>query len=258
MAVDVERKDRVAVVTWNRPEVMNALDADATDELDGIFDDLARDRDVWVVVVTGAGDRAFCAGADLKAMVERNASGAPRREPGPNGFAGLVKRDFAKPVVAAVNGLAYGGGFEVVLACDLAVADERARFALPEVKRGIVAAAGGLVRLSTRIPLAVAEEMALTGDPITAQRAAELGLVNRVVPAGRSVDAALELAERVAANAPLAVRLSKTLLRRAVSTAEDELWRLQAALGRNLLASADASEGPRAFAEKRAPVWRGR
>jgi enoyl-CoA hydratase/carnithine racemase len=237
---------------------MNALDADATDELDGIFDDLARDRDVWVVVVTGAGDRAFCAGADLKAMVERNASGAPRREPGPNGFAGLVKRDFAKPVVAAVNGLAYGGGFEVVLACDLAVADERARFALPEVKRGIVAAAGGLVRLSTRIPLAVAEEMALTGDPITAQRAAELGLVNRVVPAGRSVDAALELAERVAANAPLAVRLSKTLLRRAVSTAEDELWRLQAALGRNLLASADASEGPRAFAEKRAPVWRGR
>jgi enoyl-CoA hydratase/carnithine racemase len=258
MAVDVERKDRVAVVTWNRPEVMNALDADATDELDGIFDDLARDRDVWVVVVTGAGDRAFCAGADLKAMVERNASGAPRREPGPNGFAGLVKRDFAKPVVAAVNGLAYGGGFEVVLACDLAVADERARFALPEVKRGIVAAAGGLVRLSTRIPLAVAEEMALTGDPITAQRAAELGLVNRVVPAGRSVDAALELAERVAANAPLAVRMSKTLLRRAVSTAEDELWRLQAALGRNLLASADASEGPRAFAEKRAPVWRGR
>jgi enoyl-CoA hydratase/carnithine racemase len=246
------------VVTWNRPEVMNALDADATDELDGIFDDLARDRDVWVVVVTGAGDRAFCAGADLKAMVERNASGAPRREPGPNGFAGLVKRDFAKPVVAAVNGLAYGGGFEVVLACDLAVADERARFALPEVKRGIVAAAGGLVRLSTRIPLAVAEEMALTGDPITAQRAAELGLVNRVVPAGRSVDAALELAERVAANAPLAVRMSKTLLRRAVSTAEDELWRLQAALGRNLLASADASEGPRAFAEKRAPVWRGR
>jgi enoyl-CoA hydratase/carnithine racemase len=237
---------------------MNALDADATDELDGIFDDLARDRDVWVVVVTGAGDRAFCAGADLKAMVERNASGAPRREPGPNGFAGLVKRDFAKPVVAAVNGLAYGGGFEVVLACDLAVADERARFALPEVKRGIVAAAGGLVRLSTRIPLAVAEEMALTGDPITAQRAAELGLVNRVVPAGRSVDAALELAERVAANAPLAVRMSKTLLRRAVSTAEDELWRLQAALGRNLLASADASEGPRAFAEKRAPVWRGR
>jgi crotonobetainyl-CoA hydratase len=254
--VNTEHRGRVAVVELNRPEVRNAIDAEITHELNVVFDELDADADIWAVVITGAGDKAFCAGADLKAMSSGDRRwGAARRD---TGLAGIVQRRFAKPLIAAVNGVAMGGGFEIVLACDLAVAEEHAVLGLPEVKRGIVAAAGGIIGLSRRIPLAVAMEIATTGEPITAPRAAALGLVNAVVPKGAGRERAVELARKVSENAPLAVRLTKQVLRAAVSLHEEQLWALQAEGLQAVMASEDAREGPRAFVEKRAARWTGR
>ena len=260
MPVQLSREGRVAIIVMDRPEARNAMNREMTEQLNTTYDELAGDEAVWAVVLTGAGDRAFCAGQDLKeveAAVKQAESGAaPRGASG--GFGGITHRDFPKPIIAAVNGFAMGGGFEICLACDLVVAEEHASFGLPEVKRGLFAGAGGLVRISKRLPMPLAMEVALTGQPLGAQRAYELGLVNRVVPKGEGVRAAVELANVICQAAPLAVRVSKKMLRTGVLQGEAELWALQAQLGAELMRSEDFLEGPRAFVEKRAPQWKGR
>ncbi len=251
-----DRRGHVAIMTLNRPEVLNAVNRELSLRAGEALEEADRDPDVRVAIITGSG-RAFCAGADLKAVAA--GQGTP---PNPAwGFAGIVHHFIRKPLIAAVNGLALGGGFEIAMMCDLVLASTEASFGLPEVKRGIIAGAGGLVRLREQIPPKLALEMALTGDPISALRAAELGLVNRVVEPADLLDEALALAERIAANAPLAVQSSKKVLQRIVANARpDEAigWALSQAEANVIRASDDAKEGPRAFAEKRSPVWRGR
>jgi crotonobetainyl-CoA hydratase len=256
MLVDVERHERVAVVTLNRPESRNAINAEITRQLASTFDGLERDDDVRAVVITGAGDRAFCAGADLKAAASGETQAAFRdsKRP-PGGFASINQRNFPKPMIAAVNGAALGGGLEIALSCDLVVAEEHAVFGLPEVRWGIMASAGGLVRLAQRIPLPLALEIALVAEPINAQRAYELGLVNRVVPKGHSKDEAMAFAARICQHPPLAVQMSKRVLRESIAVTEDEMWRRQAEYLAELRANFDATDGARAFAEKRTPVW---
>jgi len=247
-----ERRGHVELLTINRPEARNAINRATALALSDALDDCERDDDVWVVVLTGAGDKAFSAGMDLKAF----ATGEfPITE---KGFGGITKRDFSKPLIAAANGSALAGGFEMMISCDMVVAADHAKFGIPEATRGLVAGAGGLIRLPKRVPLTVAYELALTGDPIDAQRAYELGLVNRVVPGAEVLDAAIALAERIAKNAPLAVRTSKDVMRRSIEMSEAKAWVTNdeafAMIGR----SADAMEGAIAFAEKREPNWQGK
>lgn len=251
--IETSRRDGVAVLTLNRPEARNAVNGELARAMEAALDGLEADAATNAVVLTGAGS-TFCAGADLKVVAAgRGAELATPR----GGFGGIVTRKFPKPLIAAVNGPALAGGFEVVLACDLVVAVEHATFGLPEVTRGLFAAAGGLIRLPKRIPLALATEIALTGDPIDADRAAQLGLVNRVVPEGQVVEAACELAARIAANGPLAVRNSLAMVREAAELTEAEAWARNNALAVEVFASRDAIEGATAFAEKRAPRWTG-
>lgn len=254
MTIEIARVERTAVVTMQRPAVRNAMNSAMAEALDVAFDDLAADDDVWAVVLTGAGDQAFCAGQDLKEV----GSGQPRRPQPSGGWGGLTKREFPKPLIAAVNGVALGGGFELVLCCDMVIAEEQARFGLPEVKRGVVASAGGLVRISRRLPPSVALQMAMTGEPITAEEARALGLVNRVVGAGQGLPTAIELGGTIAQAAPLAVRLSKRIIRSVIAAGEDRVFEVQGQLLEDLRQSADFAEGPRAFIEKRPPQWRGR
>jgi crotonobetainyl-CoA hydratase len=252
-----ERRGHLAIVTLNRPEVLNAVNGDLTRRAGEVLEEIDGHPDIRVAIITGSG-RAFSAGADLKAI----ASGAPGQRPVSQwGFAGITQHVIAKPLIAAVNGLAYGGGLEIAMSCDLIVASSSASFGLPEVKRGLIAGAGGLVRLPEQIPPRLAAELALTGDPISALRAAELGLVNAVTEPDRLMDEAVALAGRIAANAPLAVQASKRVLQRIVGSARPEEalgWALTSMESAALLTSQDAKEGPRAFAEKRQPVWTGR
>lgn len=249
-----ERHGRVELVRLNREAARNAIDGPTTKAIDSIFDELTEDPEVWAVVLTGTGDRAFCAGMDLKAFATGQAGDIIGSK---NGFAGLAARKFPKPLIAAVNGPALAGGCEIVLSCDLVVAAEHAIFGIPEVKRGLVAAGGGLVRLQNLVPRNVAIELALTGEPIDAARAKELGLVNKVVPAADVVKEALALAEKICENAPLAVRASKEIMRRARDLSEDDAWRMNAELTGPIFTSKDAIEGATAFAERRQPNWQG-
>lgn len=249
-----ERRGRVEVVRLNREAARNAIDGPTTKALDAAFDELTEDPEVWVVVLTGTGDRAFCAGMDLKAFAAGQAGDIIGSK---NGFAGVAARKFPKPLIAAVNGAALAGGCELVLSCDLVVAAEHAVFGIPEVKRGLVAAGGGLLRLERMIPRNVALELAFTGDPVPADRAYELGLVNRVVPAAEVLGEALAFAEKICENAPLAVRASKEIMRRARDLAEDEAWQMNNELTRPIFTSKDAIEGATAFAERRPAVWQG-
>ncbi|EGD55453.1 crotonase/enoyl-CoA hydratase family protein [Gordonia neofelifaecis] len=257
-----EVRDGVAVVTLNRPEAMNAVNAALATGLGEAIERASADRDVRVVVLTGTG-RAFCAGADLKAIA-RGESIFDDAHPD-WGFAGLVQHWTDKPVIAAVNGFAMGGGTELTLACDLVVAADTAVFGLPEVKRGLIAGGGGVVRLAQQVPVKRALEMVLTGDGIEASLALEWGLVNRVVPADEVLTTALELARKIAANAPLSVQYSKRALYRTRQAASDwnpewvaeDPWAVNGELMVAVMTSADAMEGPRAFAEKREPNWRG-
>jgi enoyl-CoA hydratase/carnithine racemase len=257
MADDVLRSHHghVEVLTINRPDARNAINGAVTAAMGAALDELAEDPGSRVVVVTGSGDKAFSAGMDLKAFAAGEGGGIINAS---GGFGGIVKRDFPKPLIAAVNGSALAGGLEIMLACDLAVAADHALFGIPEVKRGLMAGAGGLLRLPKRLPLAVALELALTGDPIDARRAYELGLVNRVVAAGDLMPATLRLAETIAQNAPLGLRLSKEVMVQAAGVSEAEGWRINDAATDVVFSSEDAKEGPRAFAEKREPNWQGR
>ena len=250
--VELERRDNIALVTLNRPEARNAISPEVSQTMAAVLDEIESDAGMRAVVITGKGE-VFSAGADLKVVAQGNANDIAR---GKGGFAGVVTRDFPKPLIAAVNGPALAGGFEIVLSCDLVVAAEHARFGIPEVKRGLMAAAGGLIRLPKRVPLAVALELAMTGDPIDATRALQLGLVNRVVAADRVIDEAIALAERIGENSPIAVRNSRRLVREAAELSEAEGWNRTLELMVPVFESGDAVEGATAFAEKRPPVWR--
>jgi enoyl-CoA hydratase/carnithine racemase len=254
--VKVETADHITTVTINRPEVMNALHPMANQELAGIFDAFVADPELWVAIITGAGERAFSAGNDLKFQ----ATGGRGRIAMPaSGFAGLTARfDNPKPVIAAVNGVAMGGGFEIALACDLIIASERAIFALPEPRVGLAALAGGIHRLPRQIGLKNAMGMLLTGRRVSAQEGRELGFVNEVVPHDQLMKSARGWAEQILECAPLSVRASKeaalagleTGLQQAISGQYDQLHQM--------LKSEDFIEGPRAFAEKRKPEWKGK
>ena len=246
-----ERRGHVELLTINRPEVRNAINRATALALGDALDAAETDDEVWVVVLTGAGDKAFSAGMDLKAFA---AGEVPITA---QGFGGITNRDFPKPLIAAANGSALAGGFEIMISCDMVVAADHAKFGIPEAQRGLIAGGGGLIRLPKRVPLAVAYEMALTAEPIDAERAYELGLVNRVVPGERVLEVAITLAERIAKNAPLAVRSSKRVMKRATELSEVEAWTVSNEAFGAIGASADAFEGATAFAEKREPHWRG-
>jgi enoyl-CoA hydratase/carnithine racemase len=260
--VRYEVSDHVALITLNRPGAMNAVNAALADAVGNALEAAAADDEVRAIVLTGAG-RAFCAGADLKEIAAGRPVG-PTEHP-EWGFAGVAQHWVSKPVIAAVNGFALGGGTELALACDLVVASETTSFGLPEVARGLLAAAGGVVRLQRQIPLKLALQLALTGDPVDAVTARQWGLVNDVVAAEQVLPRALELARRIGENAPLSVRYSKHLIHRTASAGSDwsgawsgaDPWAANAEAMAVIFNSADALEGATAFAEKRAPVWSG-
>ncbi len=249
--VERERRGPVEILRLNRPEARNAISPEVSVAMAEALDAAETDAEVRAVVVTGTGD-VFCAGADLK-VVAQGRGGEIAAAKG--GFAGLTNRDFPKPLIAAVQGPALAGGFEIVLSCDLVVAADDARFGIPEVQRGLIAAAGGLLRLPKRVPLALALEFAMTGDPISAIRAFELGLVNRLVPRDRVLDEAVALAERIGEHSPIAVRLSRQLVKEAAELSESEGWQRNAKYAIEVFKSGDAIEGSSAFAERRKPNW---
>jgi enoyl-CoA hydratase len=251
-AVLTERRERVLLITLNRPAARNAVNAALAHGVAAALAELDGDDELQVGVLTGAG-KGFCAGMDLKAFVSGESPHVDGR-----GFAGIAQRSADKPLIAAIEGFAVAGGLEVALSCDLIVAARGAKLGIPEVKRSLVAAGGALLRLPQRIPYHVAMELALTGDPISAERGYELGLVNRVADPGAAVDAALELAEAIAANAPLALAASKRIVAEAPAWDSNEAWVKQGEIAGPVFVSEDAREGATAFAEKRAPVWRGR
>ncbi len=255
----VERCGHVSIITINRPRDRNCISAT---EAIGIGDALQaadEDRDIRAIVITGAGDKAFCGGADLKAIA-RGESVVPEGHREQWGFAGIASHPISTPVIAAVNGFALGGGTEIALACDIAIADETAGFGLPEVRRGIIAAGGGAFRLADQLPSKIAMQLLLTGEAISAERALAIGLVNEVVPAGQALRRAMEVAELIAGNAPLAVQATKRIARRITEgrcIPEEEIWKQSRAERNKVWQSEDAAEGARAFVEKRAPQWSG-
>lgn len=250
--VEVERQGATLLIAINRPQRRNAVNravslaiADALDRLEG-------DDELRAAVMTGRGGN-FCAGMDLKAFLD-----GERPELEGRGFAGICEAPPSKPVIAAVEGYALAGGFELALACDLIVASESAVFGLPEAARGLVAGSGGLLRLGRRIPAGIALQYALTAEHVPAAEAARWGLVNRLVPEGKALDAALELAGQIAANAPLSVQASKQIMAQSRLWPDDEMFDRQRPLSEAVIGSEDAQEGARAFAEKRAPRWTGK
>jgi enoyl-CoA hydratase len=245
----------IALVTIDRPQARNAVNAAVTAALGRVLQQTEEDTDTWLIVLTGAGGQSFCSGADLKAVASGGGRGFGTRE---GGFGGFTHAPRTKPWIAAVDGVALAGGLEIALACDFIVAGETALFGLPETLRGLIPAAGGAYRLPRVLPRAVAFEMIATGEPIGAQRALDLGLVNSLAPAGAVVEAALVLAQRILKASPIAVRESLQLARAAYDATDADLRKASADANRRLAQSADFSEGPRAFVEKRAPRWEGR
>jgi enoyl-CoA hydratase len=247
-----ERRDRVLVITLNRPAARNAVNLAMAEAMAAALDELDESDELSVGVVAGQG-KGFSSGMDLKAF----ASGE-RPWAGDRGFAGIVQKPAEKPLIAAIEGFAVAGGLEIALACDLIVAARDAKLGIPEAKRGLVAAGGALRQLPRRLPAAIAMELALTGETITAERGAELGLVNRLTDPGQALEGALELAGEVAENAPLALRASKSVLQRQWSWDDERFWAEQGEIVGPVFTSEDAIEGATAFSEKRAPNWRGR
>ncbi len=252
--VEYELRGHVAVLTINRPEARNAVNGVVANAMEAAIDQIEEDADVWLGVLCGDGP-VFCAGADLKAINEGRGGELQTTR---GGFAGITQRERTKAIIAAVDGPALAGGTEIVLACDLVVASTRASFGIPEAKRSLVAAGGGLFRLPKKLPPNIAMELALTGDPIDAERAYHFGLVNELCQPGEALDTALALAARIEANAPLAVRESRRLLLQYEELDVDEGIRQSNQAIMNLAASADFSEGLMAFIEKRPPNWQGK
>ncbi len=242
-----ERRGRVLVITLNRPDQMNSINTALAQALVAAIEELDSDPALSLGVLTGAG-RGFSAGMDLKAFA---------KEGPPQGFQRFIEHGSGKPLVAAIEGFCLAGGLEMALVCDLLVAADNVRFGIPEVGVGLFAGGGALLRLPRRVPYGVAMEMALTGDPISAAKALELGLVSRLTEKGGALDGALELAERIAKNAPLSLKATKAVLREMQGHTEGEFWKMQASHIKSVFTSDDAKEGPRAFAEKRPPVWSG-
>lgn len=254
MAVDFEQRGPYAIVTINRPEARNAVNGAVAQGIEAAIDRIEEDDGTWLGIVTGV-PPVFCAGADLK---EINAGNAAALMTERGGFGGIVQRERTKPLVAAVDGPALAGGTEIALACDLIVASNTATFGIPEVKRSLVAGAGGLFRLGRKLPLNVAMELALTGDPIDATRAEHFGLVNRLVEPGEALAGAVELADRICANAPVAVRLSRQVVLDTTYAPDDVGWKRSGEAMVQAMQSEDFSEGLMAFIEKRPPAWKGR
>ncbi len=247
----IEVSDGVAVITINRPEARNAVNGAVARGMAAAVDDMDARSDVRVLILTGAGG-TFSAGMDLKGFLSGDTPVIPGR-----GFGGIVEQPPGKPVIAAVEGYALAGGFELVLACDLVVASDQAKFGLPEVRRGLVAGAGGLLRLPRRIPYHLAMEIALTGEPVSAAYLREAGLINAMVPAGEALAGARELAGRIAANAPLALAAAKRVIIESADWDSASAFARQSEIIAPVFSSADAMEGAAAFAEKRVPQWRG-
>jgi len=254
--VQVERDGPITTVILNRPEVMNALHSPAHFELDEVFNAFASDPSQWAAIITGAGERAFSAGNDLKHQASGGRMGSP-----PSGFAGLTSRfDLTKPLIAAVNGVAMGGGFEIALACDLIIAAENATFALPEPRVGLAALAGGLHRLPRQIGLKRAMGMILTARHVSAKEGLELGFVNEVVPAGEALAAAERWAETICKNSPMSIRASKQAIQKGLAVSLEQAMSDQREYPavKAMAASQDYIEGPKAFSEKRPPKWLGK
>jgi enoyl-CoA hydratase len=250
-AVLTERRDGVLVITLNRPEVRNAVNAAVAEGIAHALDELDGDDALQAGVLTGAGG-FFCAGMDLGAFVKGESPWY-----GDRGFAGIAQRGARKPLIAAIEGFAVAGGLEVALACDLIVAAEGAKLGIPEAKRSLVAAGGALLHLPKRMPYHVVMELALTGDPMPAERFHAFGVVNRLAPAGGALDAALDLAAAIVKNGPLALAASKEIIQKQYDWTSQDGWAKQGEIAGPVMASADAKEGASAFKEKRDPVWRG-
>jgi enoyl-CoA hydratase len=247
-----ERRGNVLLITLNRPEVRNAVNAALAEGVAHALDELDGDDELSVGVLTGTGG-FFCAGMDLGAFVKGESPWY-----GDRGFAGIAQRAARKPLIAAIEGFAVAGGMEIALACDLIVAAKGAKMGIPEAKRSLIAAGGALLRLPQRMPYHVVMELALTGDPLPAERFHAFGLVNHISEPGAAVDDALALAERLAANGPLALIASKRILQEQFDWSTAEMWAKQGEIAGPVMASEDAKEGASAFKEKRDPVWRGR
>jgi enoyl-CoA hydratase len=247
-----ERRDGVLIITLNRPDARNAVNAAVAQGIADAVDTLDGDDELRIGVITGAG-KGFSAGMDLRAFVQGERPYVEGR-----GFGGIVQHQPRKPLIAAVEGFAVAGGFEIALSCDLIVASKGTRFGVPEVKRGLIAGAGGLLRIPQRLPYGIAMELALTGELVPAERLYELGLVNRLTEPGAALDGALELAGTVAANGPLALQASKEILQQVRDWSEEEFWERQRPTVERIFSSEDAREGATAFAEKREPRWQGR
>lgn len=252
MSAEFKVEDGVAVITINRPEARNAVDRETALAVEAAVKQVNADPEIRCAVITGAGGN-FCAGMDLKAFLRGEVVRLPE-----TGFAGVTQSELEKPFIAAVEGYALAGGFEIILACDMVVASSAAKFGLTEVKRGLVANAGGLVRLPRQMPIKLASEFVLTGEIFPVERLAQAGLVNRVVAEGEALSQAIALAKVIAANGPMAVATSRRVLNESLEWPKAELFERQFAITAPVFASEDAREGAAAFAEKRAPVWKGR
>ena len=254
MVVEYATQGRIAYITLNRPDARNAVNGELAQGLESALDKFESDPALWVAILAGNG-KAFCAGADLKEIAAGNAN---KLFTARGGFAGICKRERTKPLIAAIAGSALAGGTEVALSCDMIVCSTETNFGLPEVKRSLVAGAGGLFRLPRAVGMATALEAILTGDPLPAQRAYELGMVNKVVAPDQVMAEATKLAERICVNAPIAVQASRAVATRALHDDDEALWKASDAGFAKIAGTEDFKEGPRAFIEKRAPNWKGR
>ena len=254
MVVEYDTEGRIAIITLNRPEARNAVNGEVAKAIEAALDKYEADPELWAAILAARGP-AFCAGADLKEIAAGRGHLLSTQK---GGFAGLVQRERTKPLIAAITGSALAGGTEIALACDMIVCSTDTVFGLPEVKRSLVAAAGGLFRLPRSIGMAPALEIIMTGDPMQAERAYQLGMVNKVVPTEEVMNEAILLANRVIANAPLAVQASRRVAVRAFMDEDDDLWRASGREFQQVAKSEDFKEGPLAFIEKRAPRWQGK